>query len=177
VQSRGTALRTPNSSSMPRVLRLRGWTNLRRRLPKDGQLLRETLDEPSQRPGITIEWLQHNREEDKGDDVKASKMTARELSSAEHHKDDFRVVRSSNGKKCRDLIWGEMRGISARELRVAHSLKADAVHRFGMRSGWKVSNRPRTPPAGIPALETAGASHGRTRRAGAPLPAQAPHLA
>ena len=48
----------PELSSMPRVLRLRGWADLDRRLPGDARLLRESLDDlPSERPGVTIEWI------------------------------------------------------------------------------------------------------------------------
>jgi hypothetical protein len=43
---------------MPRVLRLRGWADLQRRLPRHAQVLQEILDDlPSERPDITIEWI------------------------------------------------------------------------------------------------------------------------
>jgi len=48
----------PDQSSMPHVLRLRGWGILRNRLPKDARLLRETLERlPSLRTDISVEWI------------------------------------------------------------------------------------------------------------------------
>ena len=47
----------PALSSIPKVLRLRGWADLQRRLPLDARSLRETLDDLKfERPDLTVEW-------------------------------------------------------------------------------------------------------------------------
>ena len=48
----------PEQSSMPRVLRLKGWTALSRKMPRDARLLRNALQAlPSERPEISVEWI------------------------------------------------------------------------------------------------------------------------
>ena len=49
---------TDPDQSMPKVLRLRGWDALHRRLPRDARLLRELLEQlPSERPELSVEWV------------------------------------------------------------------------------------------------------------------------
>jgi ribonuclease inhibitor len=51
-------VRDPEQSSMPSVLRIRGWNALRFRLPRDARVLRELLgDLHAERRDCRVEWV------------------------------------------------------------------------------------------------------------------------